>query len=635
MRGLKALNEAFGKAGANMVLRAFGEELAVNDGGRFDVAHLHGDEFAAQSDDRVALDGFLRDVQAVVNRLVFYQERADGQVVMQEGVYFAYGIGATFDEADRVALPRAKELQGDVPEPRVLSAVDAVAAIAELQDRGHRVVRIDPAFDSSAGRSGTGSDSKTGEVLQDILDEPLEASSPTTSNEHSWDRHPRPLVSFAAAARGGGWSLFGEAAVALGVAVMGVLFFGGPGVVVAEVMAAIVSPMLVMLLHHVWAHGPPRARAAIGFVVKAVVVLVVIAAILALAGSEAGADPATPGVARGPASGDPWVLAVPAVDVAPVAAFVETVAGPVMLVAVLAVAALAAAIVVVVIKRVSKYRQTGTSDDGRSFVLDREQPRFGGTQRILQVREVRTGDVYLFKEAGIDLRFGVMREAVAMAIAAESRRPVAPFAKGVFGGKTGLYQVKLASRSDLAGRPISSCPLTILLDLVRSHVQDYAMRNADAIPEHFLVMPNGNGVLEVDLGRAWKVWPADKLTVAEWTGTLRSAVYCELFDRIANGEYSVQTVDALYQASMEQVRWTESVSDEFWVDRLVQAFEQLPVGSPLRHRQDEFIAQELARKHGLDVAFSEFWRGIYNKLGHPMPSREGPVTQAGAIRDRR
>ena len=87
-----------------------------------------------------------------------------------------------------------------------------------------------------------------------------------------------------------GYVAAGVVAAGAGVAA-GLLLFSGPVGVVAAVVAGLVSPVLLMLLHHVWAHGPPWARS----VLKVVAVLAVTAVILTLAGSSASAATGTPG----------------------------------------------------------------------------------------------------------------------------------------------------------------------------------------------------------------------------------------------------------------------------------------------------------------------------------------------------
>lgn len=152
MRALAALNEVFGKAGADAVLDKFKEILAAADRGRFDAAHPHGDEFLFQADDEGALADFFAAVQKHAAKVIFVQEQADGGVVVHKGIQFVAGVGKTLDEADRVALPRAKKAQGKADEPVRFESVEAanawvrkheaarydVVRLARKDDQGHR-----------------------------------------------------------------------------------------------------------------------------------------------------------------------------------------------------------------------------------------------------------------------------------------------------------------------------------------------------------------------------------------------------------------------------------------------------------------------------------------------------------------
>jgi 8-oxo-dGTP pyrophosphatase MutT (NUDIX family)/MFS family permease len=95
--------------------------------------------------------------------------------------------------------------------------------------------------------------------------------------------------------------------VGSGVVTALVLFSGPFGVLVA-VAAGVVSPVLLMLMHHVWTHGPPWVPR----VVKALVVVGVILAVLTLAaGSAASADTGTPGGPNGHGSDGMATAVVP------------------------------------------------------------------------------------------------------------------------------------------------------------------------------------------------------------------------------------------------------------------------------------------------------------------------------------
>lgn len=156
MRGLRAMNDAFGKPATDQILLSFSKVIATVGGREMDSAHPHGDEFFAQAATEGQLKDLFSDLEKAANRLVFHMERPDGSVILQVGVPFAYGIGQTEDQADRVALPEAKSQQGDVPAPRVLSREEADAELDRLEASGayelRRLVQ-DPAQARTGGEA--------------------------------------------------------------------------------------------------------------------------------------------------------------------------------------------------------------------------------------------------------------------------------------------------------------------------------------------------------------------------------------------------------------------------------------------------------------------------------------------------
>jgi GGDEF domain-containing protein len=90
LNGLRKVNEKFGQAAGDAMLRVFGQRAAEEHGALFDFAHLSGDEYAARSDDAAALQAFIDDLAEMCDNV------GDARIT------FGYGIGATYDEADRL-----------------------------------------------------------------------------------------------------------------------------------------------------------------------------------------------------------------------------------------------------------------------------------------------------------------------------------------------------------------------------------------------------------------------------------------------------------------------------------------------------------------------------------------------------
>lgn len=134
LRGIRGMDQKFGRGETDAILELFGATLKeLGDRFGLDVAHLHGDEYAVQSDDKAAVTALFREAARTMQRLVLLKiNDDDGSVVLQQGVYSAYGTDKTFDLADRKRLPEAKAKQTGVPATRVFRGQDFGQAIGEI-----------------------------------------------------------------------------------------------------------------------------------------------------------------------------------------------------------------------------------------------------------------------------------------------------------------------------------------------------------------------------------------------------------------------------------------------------------------------------------------------------------------------
>jgi GGDEF domain-containing protein len=114
--GLGNVNAALGKAGGNEMLRRVGFEAQSIDGHRVDFTHLHGDEYCAQSDDPVELEGFLDQLRANLStQPLVYTDPKTGKLKAQP-IALHTGLGErTLEAADadlnakKAAARRARE----------------------------------------------------------------------------------------------------------------------------------------------------------------------------------------------------------------------------------------------------------------------------------------------------------------------------------------------------------------------------------------------------------------------------------------------------------------------------------------------------------------------------------------------
>lgn len=116
LRGLRALNDKYGKEAGDELLHQFGSLARDLLGADFDFAHLHGDEYAAQHDDLGALEGFIDLLREATDHLVRVSVAEGDQRLKYRSEGFWHGLGERSYEAADADLNKrkraAKEQEG-------------------------------------------------------------------------------------------------------------------------------------------------------------------------------------------------------------------------------------------------------------------------------------------------------------------------------------------------------------------------------------------------------------------------------------------------------------------------------------------------------------------------------------------
>jgi GGDEF domain-containing protein len=111
LRAFKKHNDLFGHDGGNVLMWYAKRAMALAGGGRVDLSALHGDELAAQHNSREEIELIMDAARRELDSTWFVKTLDDGSILVQKGVQFSYGIGETYDKADRIELPDAKRRQ--------------------------------------------------------------------------------------------------------------------------------------------------------------------------------------------------------------------------------------------------------------------------------------------------------------------------------------------------------------------------------------------------------------------------------------------------------------------------------------------------------------------------------------------
>lgn len=262
------------------------------------------------------------------------------------------------------------------------------------------------------------------------------------------------------------------------------------------------------------------------------------------------------------------------------------------------------------------------------YTKDVVQPHFGGGSgtSMVQVTD-EFGQVFIFKAAGnpyrADTEHGMHELAKLSGIqAADSRL-------GTWEGAFGQFQAKLDSKSSLTGVAAHSLPASVLSDVMRSHVFDWAINNDDAHSENFLLSPDGQHAYPIDFGRGYARFGTGwmQLQLGQLSGQA-DLYYNRVYTDIVNGNIDDKTTDQLYTSAIEQAQKMASVPDSAWADVLKDAFARRSnFKTTSATNAEELIQQALDRKNSLVDDFEKFWDSIYAKTGRTKPEVKSSLGQ--------
>lgn len=114
LRGLKAINDTYGKPLGTRILQLFGEIARDVDGSDFDFAHLSGDEYAAQANSEAELRAFLADLRAELQDVGIDVVLPDGTRETLHAQFRGEVAAGSYGAADR-ALNAAKRKEAQDP----------------------------------------------------------------------------------------------------------------------------------------------------------------------------------------------------------------------------------------------------------------------------------------------------------------------------------------------------------------------------------------------------------------------------------------------------------------------------------------------------------------------------------------
>lgn len=183
----------------------------------------------------------------------------------------------------------------------------------------------------------------------------------------------------------------------------------------------------------------------------------------------------------------------------------------------------------------------------------------------------------------------------------------------------GQYQVVfkvLDTSGDLDGVSLTDMSESQLLAAMSSHPMDWAVSNHDTHGGNFLVAPDGETLISIDKGQAWKALGSDKLQVGwELPGNFGGVWYNKFYEGVASKKISKETLDKVAQAALKKARQISTKYDDDYRAQLEFAFKNR-TSFPKGTTKDSFIEAAMKRKHDTFTDFLTFYEGVYKSGGH-------------------
>jgi hypothetical protein len=169
---------------------------------------------------------------------------------------------------------------------------------------------------------------------------------------------------------------------------------------------------------------------------------------------------------------------------------------------------------------------------------------------------------------------------------------------------------------DLEGANVETMSDKQLASAMASHPMDWSISNHDTHGGNFLVLNDGETLINIDKGQAWKALGNDKLEVGwELPGNIGGVWYDKFYKAVKSKKISKERLDFVTQAVLKKARLISLKQDDDYRAQLDFAF-QNRTSFPNGLSKDKFIDLAVARKQGTFDDFLKFYEGIYKSGGY-------------------
>jgi hypothetical protein len=174
----------------------------------------------------------------------------------------------------------------------------------------------------------------------------------------------------------------------------------------------------------------------------------------------------------------------------------------------------------------------------------------------------------------------------------------------------------VSSAGDLSGVQIKDMSDAQLINVMTAHVLDWGVSNHDTHDGNFLRAPEGDGIIKIDMGQAWKALGSDKLEVG-WTmpGNFGGIWYDKFYKDVQAGKISRDRADLVTKAVLKKAKQFSTKREDEYRAQLEAAFKNR-TSFPKGMSKAKYIDLAMQRKHDTFDDFFKLYKGIYAKAGY-------------------
>lgn len=168
----------------------------------------------------------------------------------------------------------------------------------------------------------------------------------------------------------------------------------------------------------------------------------------------------------------------------------------------------------------------------------------------------------------------------------------------------------------------------LLASAMSSHALDWAISNHDTHGSNFLLTPDGDNLIKIDMGQAWKSLGVDKLESGwelpgnfggVWYNNFYQSVegtaYAAFYSDVAAKKITQERLDLVTQAVLKKARQISLKNDAEFREHLDFAFKNR-TSFPKGMSREEFTELAMARKQGTFDDFLKFYESVYKAGGY-------------------